>query len=155
MRIREGNEDDIPAISQLFYDTVREVNARDYSPEQIHAWAPEVPSKDFWADRFAGCQVFVVEENDRVVAFAEFENNGHIDCFYVHHKWLCQGFGSALLRHLKDEAKRRGLPSLFSEVSITAQPFFARHGFEVINESDVWHRGCTFRQYFMTCDVPV
>ena len=52
MEVRESREVDIPAISRLYYDTVHRVNARDYSPQQIEAWAPAVANESFWRERF-------------------------------------------------------------------------------------------------------
>jgi putative acetyltransferase len=40
MRIRPVKPADAPEIARLYYETVHRVNARDYAPEQIAAWAP-------------------------------------------------------------------------------------------------------------------
>ena len=42
--IRDYEEGDAPSIARLFYDSVRELGLRRYSPEQVSAWAPEPPS---------------------------------------------------------------------------------------------------------------
>ena len=39
MTIREYRSSDLREIVELFYDTVHTVNARDYTPEQLNAWA--------------------------------------------------------------------------------------------------------------------
>ena len=39
MHIRPYRSSDCPALAELFYQTVHAVNARDYSPEQLDAWA--------------------------------------------------------------------------------------------------------------------
>ena len=39
MELRLYRSEDCPALAQLFYDTVHTVNARDYTPEQLDAWA--------------------------------------------------------------------------------------------------------------------
>ena len=39
MQIRPYRSSDLPALTALFYDTVHRVNARDYTPRQLDAWA--------------------------------------------------------------------------------------------------------------------
>ena len=39
MHIRPYRSSDCPALAELFYQTVHTVCARDYSPEQLDAWA--------------------------------------------------------------------------------------------------------------------
>jgi putative acetyltransferase len=41
MIIREYKADDCPLLAQLFYDTVHTVNAKDYTKEQLDAWATD------------------------------------------------------------------------------------------------------------------
>jgi putative acetyltransferase len=147
--IRAVRKKDIPAIARLYYDTVQEVNARDYTPAQIQAWAPVVHADSFWASRFRGRHVFVAEAKGVIIGFAEFENTGHIDCFYVHHQWQGCGVGSRLIRRIAIEARRHGAPSLFADVSVTARPFFQNQGFKVIKRQSKRYRGCRFRQFFM------
>ena len=42
MEVRDYQEADISAISQLYYNTVHRVNACDYNRQQIEAWAPAI-----------------------------------------------------------------------------------------------------------------
>ncbi len=42
MLIRRAMRTHIPQISRLYYETVHRENTRDYTPEQIRAWAPRV-----------------------------------------------------------------------------------------------------------------
>jgi putative acetyltransferase len=54
LHLRAYREEDAPALLALYRDTIRRVNARDYSPEQVRAWAPEDIDPGGWARRFAG-----------------------------------------------------------------------------------------------------
>ena len=150
MKLRMLKDTDIPAISALYFNTVRRVNSRDYSPQQIDAWAPEIAPNAFWQSRFGNFQVFVAEEDADVVGFAEFDNIGsRIDCFYVHYEKQRTGIGAALLRLIEDQARRRNLHRLFADASITAKPFFAKNAFTVVAEQESLYRGCSFKQYAM------
>lgn len=77
--LRPYRPEDAPALLSLFRDTIRRVNSRDYSAEQIAAWASDDIDPARWACRFTGRFVPVAEEAGCPVGFAELEPNGHID----------------------------------------------------------------------------
>ncbi len=151
MRIRAFHPDDAEALLALFRETIRRVNARDYSPEQIRAWASDEIDAASWADRFDGRFVAVAETepNGRVVGFAELETDGHIDRFFVSADHQRLGVGRALLGAIVEEARRRGVGRLFTEASITARPFFESQGFAVLAPQTVIARGVEFHNFRM------
>jgi putative acetyltransferase len=141
IRIRPYDEKDAPEIVRLFYETIRSVNLADYSQEQVEAWAPEIPDPDAWNARLSGRRTLVAEEGGEVVGFAEIEGDGHLDTFYCRKDSVGRGVGSRLYLAVEQEARIRGLGRLFTEASITARPFFERHGFRTIRERTVVRRG--------------
>ena len=60
-----------------------------YSEKQVNAWAPssslEPDGLEDWKKKWAKVVPIVALQGDNVVGFTEFETNGHIDCFFVHH----------------------------------------------------------------------
>lgn len=140
---------DAPALARLFRDTIRRVNIRDYSAEQVRAWAPDDLDAERWATRFAGRFVVVAEADGKPVGFAEMEVDGHIDRFYVSADHQGVGVGRALMAAVLAEAERRGLPRAFAEVSVTARPFFERSGFVVLAEQTVHVRGVNLTNFRM------
>ena len=81
--LRTYQPDDAPALLELFRDTIRRVNAQDYTLNQIRAWSSDDIDPNDWATRVTGRFVVVAEEAGRLVGFAELEASGHIDRFYV------------------------------------------------------------------------
>ncbi len=154
LTIRPYRADDAPRMLELFKDTIRRVNCRDYAPAQIAAWTSEIQLK-VWAAKLASrwCAVAEMSEelNDerRLGGFADLEADGHLDRFYVSADHQRCGVGRALLNAVSDEANRLRLPRVFSEVSITARPFFLKHGFRVITDQLVFSRGAAFLNYRM------
>jgi putative acetyltransferase len=67
---------------------------------------------------------------DEIVEFAEFEPNGHIDCFYCHHEWIGKGVVTALMKEILQRAKNSHIHLIFAEVSITAKPFLKNGNLE-------------------------
>ena len=149
MLVRTHRNSDVPGISRLYYDTIHLINSRDYTREQIDAWAPAVPDDSFWKERFKKYHVYVAEEDERVVGFTELNSTGHIDCFFVHHEWQRRGVGARLMERVVATAGREQMPRLFAEVSITAVPFFQDRGFVVVRENEVTRRNVKLKQFVM------
>lgn len=149
--VRKYKESDAPAIANIYYNTIHTVNIRDYTEEQVNAWAPYDSVQDYsgWQEKLAKIQPFVATINDTVVGFAEFEPNGHIDCFYVHHEYQGKGVGSVLMKTIFDKAEEDKISRIFAEVSITAKPFFQSKGFKVVKEQTVTLRGVELKNFVM------
>ncbi|CRX37509.1 GNAT family N-acetyltransferase [Estrella lausannensis] len=140
--VRRYEPHDAAALAEIYYNTIHTVNSRDYTKEQIDAWAPP-KSLDAarWGEKFAKTNPFVALIDGQAVGFAEFEPDGHIDCFYCHHQFLGRGVGKALMEAITQEAVRNSIPRLFAEVSITAKPFFERMGFDTLYQQTVEIKG--------------
>lgn len=149
MDIRPYIEADIPAISRLYFNTVHRVNSRDYTQEQIRAWAPTIYSNSHWVQRFLKRRVLVAESRERILGFAEYESTGHIDCFYVHHEHLHQGIGSALMKEVEEEFRSQNVHRSFAEVSLTARAFFESKGFRIVEERNQEYHDVIFKLYLM------
>jgi putative acetyltransferase len=147
--LRAYRPEDAPALLALFRDTIRRVNSRDYSPEQVAAWASDDIDPVGWAARFTGRFVPVAEEAGRPVGFAELEPDGHIGRVYVSADHQGRGIGRLLLNAIVSEARRVGLARLFTEASITARPFFEAVGFAALAPQVVKCRGVEFVNYRM------
>ena len=147
--IRPLHADDAPQLLRLFKETIRQVNAADYSPAQIAAWASDEISEADWAARFSGRFVVVAEAEGEIAGFAELETDGRIDRFYVSARHQGLGIGRALLAALVKHAEQVDLGRLFADVSITGRPFFERQGFVVVAPQTVTLRGVDFLNYRM------
>jgi putative acetyltransferase len=149
LKIRSFAASDVAQIAQLFHDTVREVNSRDYSSQQVKAWAPDDLNFRNWREVCSRRSTYVAEITATIVGFAELETNGHIGCFYCHKDYQRCGIGTQLYYAIETEAMALKLPHLFTEVSITAKPFFQRLGFTIVREQQVSCRGETLTNYAM------
>ena len=147
--IRRGYPNDAEQASQLFYDTVNEINSRDYSPEQIEAWAPDNMDAKRWSKSLAEKTVFVAEQGGEILGFAELEPDGHIDRFYCHSKHQSCGIGTSLMNEIENTARANEISRLYTEASITARPFFERRGFETLAERQVEIRGVALTNFAM------
>lgn len=149
MQIRLFQPEDTLQVAQLFHHTVRKINIQDYSVEQIIAWSPDDIYFRDWLRICSRNFTYVALENDKILGFGELESNGHIDCFYVHDRHQRQGIGSQIYQAIEIKARQLGNIRLFTEASITAKPFFLKHGFKIINPQQISCRGQMFTNYLM------
>ena len=149
MTIRLFKDDDLGSVAALFTDTVWRVNSRDYSPEQIAAWAPKPPDLNHWRERINGLKLWTAELDGRITGFCGLGSEGHLDMLYVDYRFQRRGIAHHLLEHIEAKARGSGIDRLFTEASITACPFFASMGFCVLQEQHVEVRGAIFRNFKM------
>jgi putative acetyltransferase len=141
MRIRKFTKGDEPVLWDLFYNTIHRRNINDYTQEQLDAWAPANLDPALWQNKIQTIKPFVVEHNGEIVGYADLQDDGFIDHFYCHHAWQRQGIGRMLMKKIYEEAKVRDVLQLYSNVSVTAKPFFVAQGFEVVKEHLISIRG--------------
>ena len=60
-----------------------------------------------------------------------------------------------LLAEVERRAKERTVPALWTNASITARPFFERHGFVVVSEQHPVIRGVPMRNYRMRKELAI
>lgn len=106
IEVRPYKSSDAHDLAQIYYNTIHQVNAKDYSKIQLDAQAPESSGKpEYWVKKLEKTNPLVAISNGTIVGFAEFELNGHIDCFYCHHEWVGIGVGTALMNAIYEIAR--------------------------------------------------
>lgn len=123
-------------IPELFTNTIHKTCHKDYTKEQLNAWAnPNIDYK-VWEKRVNKTKPFLAVIDDKLVGFTEFYDD-YIDCFYVHHEYQGQGVGKALMSTILDEAIKNGIKVLRVDASITAKRFFESFGFVEVKKNIV------------------
>lgn len=149
MIIRLYTPADLDGLIRLFHASVRRIAIKDYTEDQVKAWAPDDADRERWASRRASRPTWVAEIDGVLAGFTDLEPDGHVDMMFVHPDHQGRGVAGALLRQVEAEAARLGLDRLFTEASITARPFFERKGFRVIAPQTVSVRGQDMTNYRM------
>ena len=149
MKIRDYRAVDSIKIADLFHDSVHSLGGEGFSAGQLEAWAPTPPDYSHWRERLAVKKPYVAERNGMIIGFIELEDDGHIDCFYIHKDFQRQGVGSALYIHLLKEADARGIRDFHVEASTIARPFFERQGFRLEKTNRLERRGQIITNFSM------
>lgn len=133
--IREASAEDLPAMNNLYKDTVLTINRRDYTQDEVEDWASCGNDLTHWEQLIKEQHYVVAEDNDNVIiGFGSVNNVGYMHTLFVHKNFQRQGIASLLYEYLENYAKEKGAEKLISEVSITAKPFFEKQGFRVDEE---------------------
>lgn len=141
MTLRPYRSEDCPALAALFYDTVHTVNARDYTPEQLDAWADGQVDLAAWDASFLAHTTLVAEAEGIIVGFADLADDGYLDRLYVHKDWQGRGVATALYDALPG--------AKLTHASLTARPFFEQRGWQVVKEQQVERRGVLLTNFVM------
>jgi putative acetyltransferase len=137
-RYKPGEE---AALFDIYFTAIHLVASRDYTAEQVQAWAPRDLDAALWKNKMREISPFVAELNGELVGYADVQSTGYIDHFFVSGNHPRRGIGSLLMARIFAEASSLGVASLTSHVSRTAQPFFAKFGFIVMAQRSPEIRG--------------
>ena len=134
-------------LREVFFSSIRTACVNDYNNAQLEAWAPEAYNKLEWSERIKGIRPFVARLEGKIVGYSDLQQDGYINHFFVHGQYQGRGVGTALMSTIFNRSAE--LETLHSQVSISAKPFFMRHGFKVINTQQIQIRNVNFINYSM------
>ena len=137
MELRAYRDEDCVATRRVFERAVRLTASRDYSPEQVDAWAPVLigaPDLTAWGVDRAGAQTVVAVADDEVLGFSDLVDGRVLDMLYVDPRVGRRGVATALLGRIVALAGEAEADELETYASLTARPFLERHGFVVVEQ---------------------
>lgn len=146
MTLRTYLPTDCQALADLFYQTVHTVNARDYTPEQLNAWATGHADIHEWNRSLSSHYTVVATENDLIIGFGDIHPNGYLDRLYVHKDYQRQGVATAICDELERSFQGK---TITTHASITAMPFFLSRGYQVLRQQQVIRQGIPLTNYIM------
>ena len=144
---------DVDDLWLLKFNTIRKINSKDYTQTQINAWAPDEYDHQNWLNRLSEMDPLIAEIDDLIVGFADLQADGYIDHFFCHLDYQGKGVGKALMQALIDKGTLMGLKRYYSNVSITAKPFFKHFGFIIVKQQSVAVRGTVLTNFLMEKSV--
>ena len=149
MKLRPYHSHDLSEVIRLFHDTVHSVNAKDYSQEQLDAWAPDTIDSSAWDHSLQEHFARIAESDGHIVGFGNIDATGYLGMLFVHKDHQRQGIACAITDALEDYARIEKLPHVTVHASLTAKPFFEVRGYQLICEQQVERRGVTLSNFFM------
>lgn len=145
MTFRAYRSADCPALAALFHQTVHRVNAKDYTREQLDAWATGQVNLEQWDQSLRIHRCIVAEENGVIVGFGDMDKTGYLDRLYVHADYQRQGIATEICTQLEQGVSG----TITTHASITAKPFFLHRGYRIIREQQVIRHGVSLTNFVM------
>ena len=145
MRIRNYQPLDCKELTELFYNTVHTVNARDYTKEQLNAWATGDVDIEKWNQSLLEHYSIVAVDDNKIIGFGDIDKTGYLDRLYVHKDYQRKGVATAICDKLEQGIQGK----IVTHASITARPFFEKRGYKVVKEQEVERGGIKLVNYVM------
>lgn len=145
MVIREFQPSDCIELAELFYNTVHTVNARDYTKEQLNAWATGNVDLEKWNQSFQEHCSIVAVDDEIIIGFGDVDDTGYLDRLYVHKDYQGKGVATAICDKIEQVIQGK----IVTHSSITARPFFEKRGYKVIKEQQVGRQGIMLTNFVM------
>lgn len=145
MDIRQYQQSDCKELTELFYNTVHTVNAKDYTKEQLDVWATGQVDLEKWDLSLQEHYSIVAVENNVIVGFGDIDKTGYLDRLFVHADYQGKGIATAICDQLEQFVEE----NITTHASITARPFFEKRGYKVVKEQQVERQGVFLTNYVM------
>lgn len=139
-QLRSAIAADAERIAQVHFAAVHGSAAGSYPQEILKRWSPPVDEARIALFRKAiegGKELFVVaEDRDGVRGFGSVvPMMSELRAVYVDPPAGRHGIGSAILKHLEEAARQRGVLRLEMDVSLNAEPFYLHNGYTSVERS--------------------
>ena len=145
MEIRKYRSSDCEKVIKLFYDTVHNINKKDYTKDQLDVWATGKEDLEKWNSSLEKHFTLVATNNGMIVGFGDVDRTGYLDRLYVHSKYQGVGIGSSLCDLLEKYVNGK----IITHSSITAKTFFEKRGYKVIKKQQINRQGIILVNYVM------
>lgn len=129
--------DDGPTLAAIFAASIDELTGEDYTAEQQAAWIATAESEGAFAARLQGYLTILATVDGATAGFVALKGSDTLEMLYVRPDAAGQGVGAALCDAIEKIAGARGVPALTVAASDTAQPFFAKRGYESVRRETV------------------
>lgn len=145
MYIRLYQQSDCKELTELFYNTVHTVNAKDYTKEQLNVWATGQVDLEKWNLSLQEHYSVVAVENNIIVGFGDIDKTGYLDHLFVHADYQGKGIATSICDQLEQVVQE----NITTHASIIARPFFEKRGYQVVKEQQVERQGIFLTNYVM------
>jgi GNAT superfamily N-acetyltransferase len=125
--IRRASPLDARAIAAVMRAAVRGLAAH-HPPPVVAAWSSFPPLYHRWAMTAGGETYWVAERAGRAIGYAALRR-GEVTAVFVAPGAARAGTGTALMRRVEGEARRRGVTALRLVAASSAIPFYERLGY--------------------------
>ena len=146
MVIREYKSSYCKEVSELFYNTVHVINAKDYTREQLDVWATNEIDLEKFNKSLIEHYSLVAFENKIIIGFGDIDETGYLDRLFVHKDYQNRGVATAICNRLEEKILKG---KIITHSPITAKKKKKKRGYRIIREQQVERKGLFLINYIM------
>lgn len=144
--IRRAVAADLPALREIYRDSVETLGPDAYTAAQTRAWADTAESDSLGA-AVLGNETWIDSREGRIEGFCTMEQNGRVALLYVRGEQTRRGIGTGLLAHALEHTVLAETAVPHAEASEFSIGLFRRFGFRVVARERVTWNGAEFLRY--------
>ena len=131
--IRRALHSDSQEIIDVHVRSIREICGKDYTPDQIEAWAGRTFKPELWNQAIDRDYIWVIETDEKISGFGHLavmdEINGEVLGLYLIPPAIGNGLGKKMIEEFIKVAKDHNLKKINLHSTITAKSFYESLGF--------------------------
>lgn len=149
LSIRLVGADDVPALAALYAACARQLGPEVYTPEQVAAWESFGAETPAFRDYILGAATWGAfdDSGSLVTGFCGIDVTGEVRSLYVRPELTRQGFGTRLLNHALEQARRSGQSRFTAWATPFSLPVFDRNGMRLVGTVREPFCGVSFERY--------
>ena len=147
MKLKNYNSSYHEALLGLFYNTLKNVNIKDYSKEQILAWAKALNVQEFDI-KLKQNHTLIACKDREILGFASMkiqDDFALLEYLFISHKHQRQGIASLLCENVESKIKT----PIITYASLSAKGFFEKRGYMCLKENKVQRSGIELVNFTM------
>ena len=145
MFVRKYQPSDCTELAELFYNTIHTVNAKDYTKEQVDAWATGQVDLYKWNQSLQEHYSIVAVDDTIIVGFGDIDMAGYLERLFIHVNYQRKGIAA----HICNQLEQAVQGDIVTHASITAKPFFEKRDYKIVKKQKVERQGIFLTNYVM------
>ena len=144
MIIRKYHASDCKELTDLFYNTVHNVNAKDYTKEQLNVWVTTQVDLEKWNESLQKHFSVVEFDVENIVGFGDIDKTGYLDRLFVHADYQRKGIATAICDQLEQTVQGN-----ITVMLLYGGAFFEKRGNKTVKEQQVERQEIFLTNYMM------
>lgn len=147
MEVRPLLVGEIPALAELYRDSVLRLGSLAYAPPQIAAWASYPDDAPKFTETLKQGISLVSVEGGELAAFGQLNPSDCVSLLYCGGRFARRGHATAIYRQLEAAARRQKIAVLRTTASRVSRPFFEKQGFSLVEVERNIFKGVEFERF--------
>ena len=136
IEIRRAGFSDYEEMLEMYKNTLRNVNIKDYSKDEVELWLKKTNLENLkkTADLVKRWVAVDLDNKAKIVGMAQHSLNGNFSGLYVDKDYIGKAVGFKLLKLVEESIAALGIKKIKIKSTVTAKDFYLRNGYVLLGE---------------------